>query len=129
MELQMQDMLAWTEQMPEEKENHINYSFKVGENIFIRVEKNVVLDSISKQRWLLTAIEEKLKNEKRLQKDAIPRERQMVVRIKNSLNKILNKRIETIKKFRKHYSKKQWILEAILEKLDREQSKHETIKE
>lgn len=114
---------------PMQDEKIVHYSFKVGENLFKKIEKNLHLlkyldhNSHSKQRWIVEALTEKLNHELKTPPDDIPRERQLTVRINDVLNKKIEKRTEFIKKFRNSYSKKQWVIEAIHEKLDREAEK------
>jgi hypothetical protein len=81
--------------------------------------KHVSGESITKQDWFSKAIKEKLKNEN----DAlsIPKKKVFQIKIDDKTNKELNDTVEHIRKFRRSYSKKQWILEAIQEKLAREE--------
>lgn len=111
------------------QEKRINYSFKVEDAIYRRIEKIVHIltfldqnqNAPTKQKWLLEAINEKIENETELPQEAIS-DKQLIVRIDENLNEKLDKKIAKIKKLRPNYSKKKWILEAICEKLEQEEA-------
>lgn len=100
-------------------------SYEISPSIYNRVDeliymfKHVSGESITKQDWFSKAIKEKLKNEN--DDLLVPKKKVFQVKIDDKTNKALSDKIEHIKKFRKNYSKKQWILEAIQEKLAREE--------
>ncbi|MFZ0565994.1 MAG: hypothetical protein WAM28_07405 [Chlamydiales bacterium] len=103
-----------------------NYCIRVSENIYQKVDRLVHIlkqaDSPghTKQKWLTEAIKEKLEIENHLSSDDFPKEKQLSVKLAIHLRKKIEKRVTLIKKFRTSYSIKQWIMEAIFEKLDRD---------
>lgn len=103
------------------------YSIKIGENLYRRIDKLILLlkhldvHSRSKQGWIIEAIKEKLETEEQLPPDDLPRERHLGIKLGNRLKQRLDKRVDLHKKFRQSYSIKQWMLEALYEKLDRDE--------
>jgi hypothetical protein len=108
-------------------ESHIIFPVKVGNHLFSRLVehinelaflKNV---QISKQDWLAEAIEEKLQSDKdQLGDDEQLRQKSVFPKISKRLNDELESRVNVFKQSRISYSKKQWIVDAIYEKLDRD---------
>jgi len=103
----------------------VGYTVNISPNIHERLEKHIFLlkklidTSLTKQRWLLHAIKEKLDND--AMDNSPPKPTTLHVKIDAEIDKKLLKRVEFIKKFRYSYSKKQWIVDAVLEKLDRDE--------
>lgn len=108
-------------------------TIRVGEHFFSRVENHVrTLKYINKlypkkKEWIAKAIHEKLDREhkeKSFQEESkgIPRTKHINVELDLQINEDLEKRINVIKKVRSGFSKKQWILEAIMEKLELEEA-------
>ncbi len=106
----------------------VTYSFTIGENLHKKVEKHIHMlkcledRSLSKQRWIVDAIKEKLEFEESLGPDEFSKERFLNAKIDDRLDSKVEKRVDFHKNFRKSYSKKSWILEAVHEKLDRDES-------
>lgn len=102
-------------------------TFEISPAIHQRVEdllymtKNYCGEIINKQEFVLKAIKEKLKYDKEVLSDKIPKEKFLHYKIDNITLKQLDEKVNLIRKFRRTYSKKQWILEAIQEKLNREE--------
>jgi Uri superfamily endonuclease len=96
------------------------YTVAIGTHVYERLEKHVLIlkklidRSTTKQRWILDAIKQKLS---KIDK-TVPIERRIAIRIERSIDSELVKRVEYIRQFRTSYSKKQWILDAIIEKLE-----------
>ncbi len=109
-----------------EADSYSNYCIRVNENIYqkidraVRVLKQVDTQGQTKQKWLVESIREKLEIETKLSPDDLPKEKQLNIKLACHLRKKVNKRVELIKKFRTSYSIKQWIMDAIFEKLDRD---------
>jgi hypothetical protein len=113
----------------------VKYTFTLGNHLFKKIENNIHklnyldYDKKSKQQWITDAIREKFAHEEKKRAQTMPEEHNVTLRIHKVLNEKLEKRIESIKKKRRKntrersYSKKQWIEEAILDKLDRESEK------
>lgn len=102
-------------------------TFEISPAIYQRVEdllylsKNLSGEIVYKQDWILKAIKEKLKYDEELLHDTIPKEKFLNIKIDQTTLKSLEEKVNLIKKFRRTYSKKQWIVEAIQEKLNREE--------
>lgn len=100
---------------------------KIGNHLFGRLMEHIhelaILKKtqISKQEWLTAAIEEKLRFEKKSPKDGdLLKQKSVFPRISPELNEELEEQVNQFKKSRKSYSKKQWVVDAIYEKLDRD---------
>lgn len=99
-----------------------SYTFTIGSNLHEKLEKHLFsLKAInrksSKGKWVNDAILEKLKHEN---VGDLSKQRRIQVFLEDSISNEIEKRIQVFKKVYSSYSKKQWILEAIHEKLDRE---------
>jgi hypothetical protein len=107
----------------------INYSFRIYEDLYNRFNKHIHLlkrldnSSISKQSWITEAIKEKLEQEKQSSPESLARDKHISFRVEKQLSKSIEKSVETIRMFRRSFSKKQWFVEAIYEKLEREEIK------
>ena len=105
------------------------YTVNISPHIHDRLERHILIlkklidRSTTKQRWLIACIKEKLRNE--ADKKEVPKANTINVKIYEELDKQLIQRIEFIRKFRSSYSKKQWIVDAILEKLERDEKEVE----
>ncbi len=97
----------------------------VPEKFFFEIEDHVrslqYLNGIkiNKKDWVAKAIEEKLEKEDGFDVKNIPKERNINVVLEDTLHEKLEKKISFFKKFRS-FSKKQFVVEAIAEKLERE---------
>ncbi len=104
-----------------------NYSLRIGERFYKRLSKHIhflkQLNSIqNKQEWIEQAILAKLRQEEKQDVDeGFPPEKYLSFKISSQINAKIEKRVEVIKKIRGSFSKKQWILEAIHERLDLEE--------
>lgn len=110
--------------------NHFqSYSLSIGENLWNRIDKHINLlkhldnKSISKQNWVKEALEERLALSEKADFDKIPKAKHMNFKINESLNFKIEQEVKVIKKLRKSYSKKKWIVDALYDKLDREDHK------
>ena len=108
-----------------------NYTLKLPEHLYKRIDDVVrilnIKGSCTKKKWLMEAIQEKLEREKEFQIDQIPKIKQISLHIPTQLNEEICKKIELIKNFRDSFSKKQFILEAINEKLNADESSTQKI--
>lgn len=102
----------------------VEYTVRIGNHLYQRINKHMrLLKNIrrdnSKQKWIQEAIREKLKE------DEISNEnlgdRFLHLKFDMDLWQEIQKKIEILKAFYTSISKKQWIEEAIYEKLDREE--------
>lgn len=104
----------------------LNYSVTIGDNLHLRIEKHVRLLKIledkshTKQKWILNAVKEKLKKEC----DPLSsKDRHLQIKMDPKTHQLIEEQVNMIKKGRRSYSKKQLIVEAIFEQLDREEEK------
>lgn len=102
-------------------------SFKVEEHFYDRVEKHIrslkflERQNIKKKQWFTAAIKEKLSRDKKLEIPTIPLSKHLQFPIEEELHSEFTKHLELIKTHR-NYSAKQLIVDAIVEKLDREEA-------
>lgn len=105
------------------------YTVTISPHIHERLERHILIlkklidRSATKQRWLIDSIREKLAKDASNQQ--VPKANTLNVKIDDELDKQVLKRIEFIKKFRFSYSKKQWLVDAVLEKLERDEKEVE----
>lgn len=85
----------------------------------IFIIKKLIDKKLTKHNWLLDAINEKLKNEAPYEE--VPTANTITIKMDHKFEQLILQRIEYIKKFRKSYSKKQWISDAIIDKLERDE--------
>ena len=110
-------------------EPQINHSITVGEHLHKRFEKHLHLlkhledQSYTKQQWLVSAFLEKIERENETDISPLAKSRHLRFKLKKQLQEKIEEKINIIKSFRKSYSKKQWFIEAIYEKLEREEEK------
>lgn len=111
---------------PEEIADEMNaYSFTVSQHIHERLDRHVFLlkkliqRGASKQKWVVDAIKEKLTNDET--KTSIPKANTIYVKIDDNLKIQMEKRIEFMKNFCSSYSKKRWLVDAVVEKLERDE--------
>jgi hypothetical protein len=103
-------------------------SYRVGENVYNRIDEHVRVlkytdkKAIKKKEWFAAALREKLEREKDLGIFKSPRFKQLQFPIDEELQEKLEKRLSVIRKVRP-YTAKELVLEAILEKLEREEMK------
>lgn len=107
----------------------INYSFKIGDHLHnkienhIRIIKKLADRSCTRQRWITEAIKEKLDRETQNEISSIPKDKYFQIKVPPHINEKIEKKIDEMKSFRRSYSKKQLLVEAISEKLEREEKK------
>ena len=101
------------------------YTVTISPHIHDRIEQHIIYvkklsdPNSTKQRWILHAVQEKLSREEKDQD--IPKERRLNIKLDKVTSKKVLKRVDLIKKFRTSYSKKQWFVDALLEKLEQEE--------
>lgn len=107
-------------------------SIRVGEHLFSRVDTHVrtirFLDKNSpkKKGWIATAIQERLEQEKGIKSPqdilkGVPCTKHFNFILEPELNEALENHVNILKKVRNGFSKKQWVLEAIIAKLEQEE--------
>lgn len=112
-------------QAPAIQQNGKNICFKVGKSLYCRLGNHIrALKHLgrhgSKNDWMVDAIREKLSRETETVKD-IPEQKAVNISVDPALRQALEKRVHFIKKFIPKYSAKKWIIEALHEKLEKEE--------
>ena len=108
------------------------FSIKVSEYLYKRFNnhlrnlKNLYGNSFKRQQWIKNAFIEKLKNQE--ENLDILTQKWLHFKLESEIHEDIDAQVEKIKKFR-NFSKKQWMLEAIYEKLDREEQQTKKILE
>lgn len=108
-----------------------NYSLRIGERLYKRLSKHIQLlkhlRSIkNQQEWLEKAILTKIKKEEEQDTTKyFSPEKYLSFKISSQLDVQVEKRVEIMKKIRGNFSKKQWVLEAIYERLEAEEAETE----
>ena len=106
-----------------------NFSLRINEKFYNRLHNHIHLlkrlesRSHSKQRWIEDAVKEKLEIAEKNEDNDIPRDKFLSFKIPENLCLRMKKLIEHEKKFKISYSFTKWLIEAMLEKLDREEEK------
>lgn len=104
-----------------------HYSIRVGERFYKRLSKHIQLlkklKSIkNKQRWIEETLLMRLKKEEELDlEECIPSEKYLSFKINSQIDAKIEQRVEIIKRVRGSFSKKQWVVEAICDRLDIEE--------
>jgi hypothetical protein len=103
------------------------FTFSLSQHLRNKLKRHLILLNAvklkeSQSKWVLHAIREKFETES--VDEALKNEARITMFIDLPTLKELNQRVNVFKKFRRSFSKKQWIIEAISEKLDREKEKH-----
>lgn len=103
-----------------------NFSFPIPESLFNRLNKHILMlkhlkgCQISKQQWINEAVNEKLENKKP------SKQKENTVYITFHISKIVCQKIQEKMKVNTS-SQKKWILEAMLEKLARDEDKSQEL--
>jgi len=113
------------------------YTLRMGESLFNKIDRHVTLTNHmikekkkrSKQIWVIEAIREKLEREK-VPISHIPKQKSLHFKIPEDLSRVIEARVKLIQEVRGSFSRKLWFIEAIYEKLEKEdQMIQEMIKE
>lgn len=100
----------------------VGYGISISPFLLKLLEKQVHLTktlrnpATTKNTWILDAIKHKLERDENCLE--IPRERHIGITIDENLSKRILKKVDFIRKFRTSYSKKLWVIDAIMEKLE-----------
>lgn len=105
-----------------------NYIIEINDALFSQIEKQI--NQLKKHdirhslhSWTLESLREKMLLEKKLGSQKISREKILKLVISDRLRQYIDSRVLEIKGVRRSYSKKKWILDAILEKIERDQNR------
>ena len=115
--------------------NPKNYLIKISENLHSKVSRQLQLSkqiegkSQSKQEWVREAIEEKLKQEANDAFDInkIHQEKYLRIDIDDQLDQKVQIQLDLNRKFRPSFTRKEWLLEALNEKLARDGKKQNSL--
>jgi predicted DNA-binding protein (MmcQ/YjbR family) len=106
--------------------NRKSFSIRIAEHLHKRFSKHIeVLKYVKKSpknktSWIEEAFLEKLAAERELNMHHIPDEKYLHFKISEAIFDEIEERVNIIKKFR-YFSKKQWMIEALYEKLEKEE--------
>jgi enoyl-CoA hydratase/carnithine racemase len=107
----------------------VDYTIPVEETLFDRVEKIIDLLNASddqkhtKQSWLVDAILKKISKERIDMAYEPSKVRHLRFSIKKGLYEKIDKTVKTLRRSNKSYTKTQWFIEAVNEKLEQEERK------
>lgn len=117
------------EQATDDLDQIKSYTMKVEERLHKKLENHLKIlrhiehHSQTKQQWVIDAIKTKMKREKNISKDMLPHSKRISLRFTTQMDKKIQALVDIQKKLRNSsYSKKQWIADAIYEKLEEEES-------
>lgn len=125
--LEKEDSLTREEADVDDREEDSEHSFslRVGNTLFKQLDGHIFLlrrkeeKPITKQAWIEAAVQEKLEREKN--HSSITKEKRLQFKLSKDILKAILSNINFCKKLRKSYSKRQWLLEAVEERLLREE--------
>lgn len=102
------------------------YVIEISESLHKKIENQIkrLNCSHSKKSWVLEAIKEKLQAPPKVAKQT-----HLNLLMSQELNLELEEQVTQHKQYRKSYSKKKWIVEALYEKLEREENQAEALLE
>ena len=118
--------MSVTGERNQEDEDKADLRCGMGNVFYKRLERHILRlkrmgnNRITKHSWVEAAIREKWEREKKLHPDNVPEEKGISLKLPKYLSKGVESIVSFIKKYRRSYSKKQWIVEAIEEKLEQE---------
>ncbi len=104
------------------------HTIRVGENLYVRLEniikafKYLENKKYTKKQWITESIIEKLQKEGVLTLETLPKVRRLHFEIDQSLDDKISKNVNITKSFVDSFSKKQWLVEAIFEKLEKDEA-------
>jgi hypothetical protein len=105
-----------------------NYTVKIDDYLHkrldkhLRIIKHIEQKGLSKQKWVMDAIHEKLEKDKQPEAD-LPKDHYLVLKFNEPVSEQIESKVNYQRQFRDSYSKKQWLVAAIYEKLEREEQK------
>lgn len=85
----------------------------------IYVLKKLIKPKLTKKDWVAEAVEQKLARDD--SKQDLPKVKRICIKIDHLTKGILDNLVDMVRSLRNSYSKKQWILDAIQEKLAQEE--------
>ena len=109
-------------------ETELLYNFTISNHLSQKIKKHIQLlkyvenpDQTIKD-WAVKSFEEKLSKEKLIPPEDLDKERFLTTSVKKTLNEKIEQRVALYKRLRKSYSKKQWVVEAMYDKLEKDES-------
>lgn len=112
-----------------EKPAVINYSVTMDGQLYKRLERHLDIlkhaenVGLTRQKWVTDAVLEKIAKEESQNYSEIPKANFLMVRFLKTISDKISNLVDKQKPFKRNFNKKQWILEAIQEKLEQEEPK------
>lgn len=109
------------------------YTIQIGEHLAEKIDRHLRLlkfcgkKDVRKQAWIKEAILKKLSNEEHLPPYNFPKQKNLNLDVDPELRERMERVVNSIRKVRRTYSKKQWILEALAEKLELEEEEAKSL--
>jgi hypothetical protein len=116
-----------------DQKKQTRYTIQIGEHLAEKIDRHLRLlkfcgrKDIKKQAWIKEAILSKLGKEEHLPPYTFPKQKNLNLDIDSELRGRLERVVKSIRKVRRTYSKKQWILEALAERLEQEEEEAKSL--
>lgn len=107
----------------------VGHSIRISDHLHNRLTKHIQIlkyatdQNCSKQTWAQEAFEEKWEQEQAQFFEGPSTDKHLHVKISQDLNSKIERCVNRMREVRISFSKKQWFLEALYEKLDRDEQK------
>lgn len=121
------------ENIATESTKNTRYTIQIGEHLAEKIDRHLRLlkfcgkKDVRKQAWIKEAILTKLSKEEHLPPYTFPKQKNLNLDVDPVLRERLERVVNSIRKVRRTYSKKQWLLEALAEKLEQEEEEAKSI--
>lgn len=108
----MKDIEDLAQELKQSPVEVINYSFRIYEDLYNRFNNHLHLlkhlesYSITKQKWLIDAIKEKIEFESQTSSEFLKKDRHISFRVEKKLARSIDKYVENSRMFRRSFSKK-----------------------
>lgn len=110
-------------------DRYARYTIQIGDSFSERLDRHISLlkliekKDLYKQQWVVDAIIEKLKKDEAIPPNALPKDKHLSLKINKDLRRRIENIVCSLKNVRRTYSAKQWIIEAISEKLSEDEER------
>lgn len=104
-----------------------SYTVHIADHIYKLLEEHIHMmkcledKSYTRQNWVINALKEKLHRSN--DKELLLKDRHLQLKLDQLMHENIESKVKLIKNFRRTYSRKKWIVEAIYEQLEREKEK------
>jgi len=89
----------------------------------IRILKTLEDRSTTNQTWIMNAIKEKIEKNREMLKKEVPPKKTISVKIDLNTLVEIDQQVSLLKSYKGSYSKTKWIIEAIMDQLEKEKEK------